>query len=227
VARHPFQQLAPERQDEILHLAGLEFARSGFQGTSYNQLLERLHLGKSSAYYYFDDKRDLFLTVIERCYSSYFTTITKLERPGSAPAFWAFVHRASVRGFEFMLEDPTAAGLMQCVQRERSVLGELLSVDLLATMNDFYAQLIVEGQALEAVRTDVPQALLVETVRTLSVTFDQWFIRERGAAESPPAASVPPSAASVPPSAASAPPSAEQAALLFTDLVRRMVERRA
>jgi AcrR family transcriptional regulator len=201
VARHPFQPLAPERQDEILQLAGLEFARSGFQGTSYNQLLERLHLGKSSAYYYFDDKRDLFLTVIERCYAAYFATIAKLERPESAQAFWPFVHRASVRGFEFMLEDRTAAGLMQCMHRERGLLGELISGELRATMNDFYEQLVVEGQRLGAVRTDLPQRLLVETVRNLSVTFDQWFINERLAAE--------------------------EAASLFTDLVRRMVERRA
>lgn len=204
MARHPFQQLAPERQDEILQKAGLEFARSGFQGTSYNQLLERLHLGKSSAYYYFDDKRDLFLTVIKRCYAAYFAEIAELERPQSAPEFWTFVHGASVRGFELMINDPTAAGLMQCVHRERSLLGELLTVDLLASMNDFYEQMIVEGQQLGAVREDVPQTLLVETVRNLSVTFDQWFVRERQ-------------------NAASA-PSAHEAASLFTDLVRRMVQ---
>jgi AcrR family transcriptional regulator len=209
LARHPFQQLAPERQDEILHLAGLEFARSGFQGTSYNQLLERLHLGKSSAYYYFDDKRDLFLTVIERCYAAYFASVARLEGPRSSEAFWPFVHLASVRAFEFMIDDPTAAGLMQCVHRERSLLGELLSVSLLASMNDFYEQLIVEGQRLGAVRSDIPQALLVDMVRNLSMTVDHWFIREGQALQN-----------------AAAAPRAEEAASLFTDLVRRMVELR-
>lgn len=209
MARHPFQQLSRERQDEILDLAGYEFARSGFQGTSYNQLLERLHLGKSSAYYYFDDKRDLFLTVIQRCYATYFASIAKLERPQTAPAFWAFVRRASVQGFEFMIGDPTAASLMQCMHRERELLGELISVELLATMNDFYEQLVVEGQRLGAVRADIPQRLLVETVRNLAVTIDQWFIRERQGGPSD-----------------TRPPTADDAAGLFTDLVQRMVDLR-
>jgi hypothetical protein len=127
VARHPFQQLSRERQDEILDLAG----------------------------------------------------------------------------FEFMIEDPTAAGLMQCMHRERGLLGELISVELLATMNDFYEQLVVEGQRLGAVRSDMPQRLLVEMVRNLAVTIDQWFISERQSGAGSPAA--------------------EEAADLFADLVRRMV----
>lgn len=205
MARHPFQQLPRERQDQILDLAGLEFARSGFQGTSYNQLLERLHLGKSSAYYYFDDKRDLFLTVIQRCYATYFASLARLEKPRSADEFWAFVHGASVQGFAFMLQDPTAAQLMQCAHHERSLLGELLSFELLEQMNAFYEEMIVLGQGLAAVREDMPQRLLVETVRNLSVTFDQWFIAEFQRGNDP---------------------SAEVTASLFTDLLRRGVDTR-
>lgn len=207
MARPTFQQLAPARQDEILQLAGLEFARSGFQGTSYNQLLERLHLGKSSAYYYFDDKRDLFLTVLERCYAAFFAVIASLPRPRTARAFWEFMGDAASRGFEFMNDDPMAAGLIQCLYRERAQLGELMSFEQLATMSDFYEQLVVEGQQLSAVRTDIPQALLVDTLRNLSVTVDQWFIDERQKAD--PASS------------------AAQAAALFTDLARRMLESHA
>ena len=64
MARHRFERLPAERKEAILRTAAAEFAENGFHGTSYNQLLERLEFGKSSAYYYFDDKRDLFLTAL-------------------------------------------------------------------------------------------------------------------------------------------------------------------
>jgi TetR/AcrR family transcriptional regulator, transcriptional repressor of aconitase len=202
VARRRFDQLPPERKDKILRVAAAEFGRSGFHGTSYNQLLERLELGKSSAYYYFEDKRDLFLTAVTRCYATFFETVAKLERPVDVPSFWAFVERASILGYEFMLVDPTAADLMQCFQRERALLGELGSESLLRSMDGFYSAMIEEGQTLGAIRADLPAELLVAVVRDTTMTFDRWFVAARadGALWPTPA----------------------DAARIFTDIVRRI-----
>jgi AcrR family transcriptional regulator len=185
VARRRFEQLPSVRKDEILGTAAREFARSGFYGTSYNQLLERLGLGKSSAYYYFEDKRDLFLTAVERCYAAFFATVEGLERPSDAESFWVFVEQSSRLGYEFMLDDPVAAELMLCVQRERHLLDEFASDRLLESMRTFYAGLVAEGQRLGAVRTDLPDDLLVELVRDTTIAFDRWFIAARASAEPP------------------------------------------
>jgi AcrR family transcriptional regulator len=186
VARRRFDQLPEERKEAILRVAAAEFARSGFHGTSYNQLLERLELGKSSAYYYFEDKRDLFLAALTRCYAAFFETVGRLERPTDANGFWAFVERASLLGYEFMLKDPVAANLMLCVERERALLGELGSDELLSSMAGFYAGMVAEGQALGAVRRDLPSDLLVALVRDVTMTFDRWFIATRSGGESAP-----------------------------------------
>jgi AcrR family transcriptional regulator len=201
VARRRFDQLSEQRKDEILRTAAREFARSGFHDTSYNQLLETLGLGKSSAYYYFEDKRDLFLTAVERCYLAFFATVDGLERPVDAESFWAFVERSSRLGYEFMLEDPVAAKLMLCIQRERKLLDELASERLVESMRAFYRNLVMEGQRLGAVRTDLPEDLLLELVRDTTMTFDRWFVATR---------------------ASVAPPSPIVAARTFTEVVRRL-----
>jgi len=202
VEHRRFQQLPRARQEEILRVAAAEFARSGFHGTSYNQLLERLHLGKSSAYYYFDGKRDLFLKALQHCYATYFAAIQRLERPADAAGFWDFVQRATTIGYALMLADPTAASLMQCMQREKALLGELVSHELLASMEAFYDEMIGEGQRLGAIRTDLPRRLVVDVVRDAAMTFDRWYVteRERGDAGVTPA----------------------EAARLFTDVARRI-----
>lgn len=179
MARRRFEQLPQERQDAILRVAAEEFAQSGFHGTSYNQLLERLQIGKSSAYYYFDDKRDLFLAAVQRSYARFFAAIQGVERPESVSGFWRFVEVSSERGYVFMLEDPTAANLMLCIQREQQLLSELGSGELLESINAFYDDMVRLGQALGAVRSDVPQNLLVALVRDMTMTFDRWFIGAR------------------------------------------------
>lgn len=157
-------------------MAAQEFASHGFQGTSYNQLLERLQIGKSSAYYYFDDKRDLFLTVVERCYAAYFETIQQLAPPTSAAEFWTFVEQRSLAGFRLMLRDPTIAALMQCMDREQALLGELDSERIVHDQRKFYEGLLEQGQRLGAVRVDLPLALLADVARSLAISFDRWFV---------------------------------------------------
>jgi AcrR family transcriptional regulator len=202
MARPRFAQLPRERQEEILRVAATEFAQSGFQGTSYNQLLEKLRLGKSSAYYYFENKRDLFLTAIAHCYQRYFEKMGELPPATDADHFWLLVRQGSEFGFDFMREDPTAAKLFQCVQREPELLAELLSDEVSGSMVSFYDHILSEGSRVGAVRSDLPIALLTSLVMNLALTFDQWFIAA---------------------SAESKPPGSAYAAELFTEVLRRLV----
>lgn len=178
--RQSFQNLPPERRREILDVAVEEFAASGFGGTSYNKLLERLGLGKSSAYYYFENKRDLFLTAVADCYARYFERVSVHEEPRMPGEFWCFVEASAREGFDFMLDDPAASALMRCFQREPSLLAEFGSDELLVGMAAFYEAWVRLGQSLGAVRDDLPLALLVETARSTTLAFDQWFIAETG-----------------------------------------------
>ena len=206
VPRRRFEKLPEEQRERLFRVAAKEFARSGFQGTSYNRLLERLELGKSSAYYYFDDKRDLFLAAVEHCYRSYFAAIGELEPPRDAAGFWDFALHTSTLGFEFMQEDPTAAALMQCMQRERALLGELGSDRLLATLDTFYEDLVRLGQRLGAVRSDLPRELLVQLARDVTMSFDRWFV---GASSRRTSATTP-----------------KRAAELYVDVIRRVLSPR-
>jgi TetR/AcrR family transcriptional regulator, transcriptional repressor of aconitase len=181
-----FEQLPAKRQREILRIAAQEFAKHGFQGTSYNRLLERAGVGKSSAYYYFEDKQDLFLTVVAHCYEEFFKVLQQLPPPTSAGEFWQYVEQLNLHGLEFMQQEPIAAAVMQAFSLERSQLDLLRSPKLLATLEGSYVELIQAGQALGAVRTDLPLELMLGASTALSAACDQWFIehaKDAGPAE--------------------------------------------
>lgn len=176
MAKRRFERLAPERQRLILSIAAEEFGRSGFRDTSYNRLLSRVGLGKGSAYYYFADKQDLFLTVVQNCYRAYFSSLTDLPRPTSANRYWAFIELMTRRWMEFMRSDPTSAKLILCFARERSVLDVVSGGELLDEIERDSIDLIRLGRKLGAIRRDLPIPLLADLVRAISSVFDPWFI---------------------------------------------------
>ena len=62
--RPRFETLEPARRSAILDAAAEEFAARGFEAASYNRIIERAGTSKGAMYYYFEDKADLFTTVV-------------------------------------------------------------------------------------------------------------------------------------------------------------------
>ena len=64
-----FEHLEPERRDCILSAARKEFIRNGYEGASLNTIAGEAGISKGSLYYYFEDKTDLYLTVLREVMS--------------------------------------------------------------------------------------------------------------------------------------------------------------
>ncbi len=60
-----FYKLPPEKREGLLEVAAQEFVQHGFEEASINRILERAQMSKGAAYYYFEDKVDLFCTVVQ------------------------------------------------------------------------------------------------------------------------------------------------------------------
>jgi len=179
VPRASFQQFAIERREEILAIAAQEFAALGFHGTSYNRLLLRLGIGKSSAHHCFEDKADLFRTAVSECYGKWFRSLSRLTPPSKREQFWPYILEVNVNGFRFMLEDPTAAALMQCLQRETASLERVLGAEqVLDAIEQNHRTILAVGQQLGAVRTDLPIARLSMISRAIASAEDQAFVQQ-------------------------------------------------
>jgi AcrR family transcriptional regulator len=179
VPRQSFARLPAERREEILRIAAEEFAAHGFHGTSYNRLLARLGLGKSSAYHYFEDKADLLRAAVMERYQAFYVGIVAVKRPEVAGEFWKFIEELNLRGFRFMLEDPTSVALMECLRREASNIDQVFVDDqLLASIDGYHRELLSVGQRLGAVRTDASLEHLTFLSKMLTSASDQAFAAE-------------------------------------------------
>jgi AcrR family transcriptional regulator len=58
-----FNKLPVEKRTKLLDSAAQEFAKYGFDDASVNRILQEAHMSKGAAYYYFEGKVDLFLSI--------------------------------------------------------------------------------------------------------------------------------------------------------------------
>src|SRR5215475_5511991 len=60
-----FARMPADKRERLLMIAAREFGLHGYEAASMNRILDEAGIGKSSAYYYFEDKADLFCSVVE------------------------------------------------------------------------------------------------------------------------------------------------------------------
>ena len=88
-----FHKLEPAKQLELLDAAAAELAEHGYEGASIASVVERAGASKSAVYYYFEDKEDLFQTVLHRSIQDAMATVGD-EDPAEIEAdFWGTLRR--------------------------------------------------------------------------------------------------------------------------------------
>jgi AcrR family transcriptional regulator len=174
--RPRFEKLDPERQEAILDAATRELAARGPEQASLNKILADVGLSKGVAYYYFDDKQDLFVTVVSRVIDLAVRTIGGVGPVESAEDFWREFRGLSERVFGFLREHPTIAAL---AKRFASSPSAMNAPKVLAKYNAFrlwFSRFLRRGQEVGAVRKDVPLDLLAALAFALGEALDHWTI---------------------------------------------------
>jgi AcrR family transcriptional regulator len=176
--RPRFQKLSHERRDQILHTAAEEFAQHGFDGASLNHILGAAGLSKGAAYYYFDDKADLFTTVVQHFFFEHLATdaglsVEALDARNYWPTFFEF-YRQSVLHIR---DNPWMSGLARAIWKlpheARDEGGPLAK--LYQFGRAWLEGILTRGQELGVVRTDIPTDLLIALLMGLDEATDHWF----------------------------------------------------
>ncbi|MGZ3603020.1 MAG: TetR/AcrR family transcriptional regulator [Ktedonobacterales bacterium] len=173
-----FAKMPSDKRERLLTSAAQEFAAYGFEGASLNRILEAAQIGKSSAYYYFEDKADLFCTVVAYA----------VERLGLAPpddvitsltaeTFWPTMAEAHDQPLLHAQQQPWLFGAARAVEH---LTQESLRQPSLAQLAHYLVTamtaLIQRGQDLGLIRTDLPQELLVAWYRAIDGASDDWLV---------------------------------------------------
>ena len=173
--RPRFLKLDAEKQRAILDAARAEFSECGYEAASQNRIIEAAGISKGALYYYFDDKNDLYLSVLLREFEG-LSEIIEIQPVDNAEEFWAEIARMFVRTDEIIYRSAESLALARSVARSfgRHEVPPGLQT-LMDQTREIAERLVRVGQPVGAVRTDLPVGLLVSIVIGMGQGMDLWF----------------------------------------------------
>ncbi|MBI5544298.1 MAG: TetR/AcrR family transcriptional regulator, partial [Deltaproteobacteria bacterium] len=115
--RPRFEKLSPERREQVLESAAQEFALHGYDGASLNHILTAAGVSKGAAYYYFDDKADLFVTVVRHYWDHLLSHVDYDLESMTRARFWPAVVDLYRQGILHLEEKPWMLGVTKAIWR--------------------------------------------------------------------------------------------------------------
>ncbi len=175
-----FSKLDESKQAAILGAARQEFVAHGYDGASLNRLIGEAGISKGSFYYYFEDKLDLFVTVIEQVANP----VALIERSGimageEPEAFWEGLERMIELGLEVTRASPDLPELGQAFATlSPQALSSPRVLAFMGEMSAHMARMLEHGQAIGAVREDIPVSVLIELWMGLDRVLNRWGLEQ-------------------------------------------------
>lgn len=169
-----FLALDPKDRDRWLDPAEAEFCAQGFERASLNRMLADAGESKGRSYHYFDGKAGIYRETLKRALArNEHLRLGAIDQATSRDAYWASIKALCENVTLAFQQDSALACLMRGLHREKG--AQIAALDLTRTLRAEISRLIDKGQALGAVRTDLPASLLVQTGYGLLVSIDAWF----------------------------------------------------
>ena len=178
MARSRFDNLEDEKQDEIIRTAGEEFADNGYERASLNAIIEQAGISKGSLYYYFENKEDLFSTVVERAAAEVMHQLVGFSLEDlTADNFWSELERVVKEVAAFASGHRWYIRLLRTFYRLRDrEPGSVRETDMFDLSREWADRVIERGQELGVIRTDVPREFLIEIAMAVGEAGDRWFL---------------------------------------------------
>jgi AcrR family transcriptional regulator len=177
-----FAKMPSEKRERLLTIAAQEFAAYGFEAASLNRILEEAQIGKSSAYYYFEDKADLFCTVVRYALDLLqFAPDNAVIAALTAETFWIKIAEIHNQPLLHTQRQPWLFGVIRAAERltpeslRRESLAQL-SQSIASYMMAGIGTMIKQGQHLGLIRTDLSDELLVAWFRGIDSASDDWLL---------------------------------------------------
>lgn len=172
-----FHKLPRERQEQLLAAAAIEFAANGYPGTLLGAIADKSGIGKSSFYYYFTDKSDLFGTVLEEAWQR-LSGEARLDLGAlTRETFWPELERVARQNLELCTNEPWLLAASKLLNQPSPDPTDEKVLDVYREKRRAWeAAWIHRGQELGAVRDDLPAELLVTISMSLWQGTNLWML---------------------------------------------------
>lgn len=168
--------MASAVRERLFAVAGAAFARDGFEPASLNAILLEAGVGKSTFFYYFVDKEDLFASVLEAKMARIAKAVEPIALPDSRKRFWAETTALLERWAHAAASEPDFLPLQRALQPLRRAPSPRLA-EVMRDVVAVYRRVLERGVELGLVRSDLPLDTLVALTEAVDLVFDDLLHR--------------------------------------------------
>jgi AcrR family transcriptional regulator len=170
-----FKNLDPERRANILTAAQNEFITNGYESASLNTIIAKAGISKGSLYYYFEDKSDLYLSVLHDVMAGMQHNIGGIGIGEFSDDFWMDIEDYTRKTLRMIKANP------DFVRLSRGLFGLISTgnipdsvADVINDWKSMMTGIVVRGQEKGEIRDDLPLDLLVNILWSVGESIDYW-----------------------------------------------------
>ncbi len=174
-----FENIDPNRKKKILDAARLEFIRNGYDRASLNTIVREAEISKGSIYYYFENKIDIYLTVLKHETEQILEKLGGIAKGEFTDNFWGDIESYYKYLMRFISENPDFLRLTKGISRQSTIVYNNESFKELYNFGlNKITEILKRGQDMGEVRTDIPVELLAKILIKLDETLDYWLLEQ-------------------------------------------------
>lgn len=160
---------APERRNEILDIASELFVQKGFEGTSTNDILEKVGIARGTLYYHFKSKEEILDAIVERVNQQVVERLKEIVGKKEMPIMERLV--LAVRALR--VDTELGEELMEQVHKpQNALMHQKMQEVLLKQITPLFQELIEEGIQQGLVETYFPKETLEMILLYAFIMFD-------------------------------------------------------
>jgi AcrR family transcriptional regulator len=173
-----FFNLNDKKRKRIFKVALKEFAVNDYNSASINNIVKEAKISKGSMYQYFENKKDLYLYLLEKASEKKLNFISK-NTTKDKDDFFEMLKKMHLEGARFDLTHPKYSKLILNAMNE-SLIDELgdIGVELKQRSDQYFESYIIEAQKQGKLRSDIDSKLLSFLVSRISMSLIDYVTEQ-------------------------------------------------
>ena len=171
-----FFNLPEEKRDLILNLAIEEFAEKDYKNASISNLVARAGIAKGSFYQYFEDKRDLYLYLIQLAGEEKKRFLEQKSPPDPSMNLFDFLRWGINEGAQFEFANPLLAKVATRALFSDRPLGDSPFEQLQTMVKAYYQGLVQLGKSQGVIKQELDDELVAFLLSTIFNNFGKYIL---------------------------------------------------
>jgi len=171
-----FKNLPDKKRQLIEKEAIHEFAVSGYDKASISRIVEKCGIAKGSFYQYFDNKKDLFLYLINRISEKKLEFMSSVLQNKKQYDFFTLSRELFLAGLKFAAENPELTRMANWLfkSRETPVYNEVMGTGLQNAQN-VYSKLLRNAILSGEVRSNIDLDFVSYAVSSMNLSIVEYY----------------------------------------------------